>query len=404
MLAITGLFTGRAIFFTLAVVFFSILILSGIWSWFAVRGVRIRRRTRSRRSQVGRNFSEAFTVRNISILPKLWLEVRDHSDLPGHRASHVVPTLGARREYLWRVETPCMVRGAFSLGPITIISGDPFGLFLTPRRINAVEKMIVYPATVSLNRFRLPASIVSGGEPQRYLTQNVTTNAAGVREYVPGDSINRIHWKSTARRGRLFVKEFELDPLVDVWLFVDFSTHSLYEDSSVQRIGNGGTMIPGTNILPPSTEEYSVVIGASLTNHFVDNERALGFIAYVPQRTVFAPERGQRQQTRILETLAIARSQTPQTLREMLSLEIQSLARGATLIMVTSSLDAGWIAEMQLLSRRGIRPMCIFIDPTSFGMVGSSDDIRGRLQLAKIPTITVRKGDDLRTVLEQRPV
>lgn len=408
-LLLTGLFTGRAIFFSLALVFFSIMLLSAIWAWLAVRGLRIGRQTRSRRSQVGHNFAESFIVRNVGILPKLWLEIRDHSDLPGHRASHIVPTLNVRSNYQWRVETPCVSRGSFQLGPMTIISGDPFGLFLTPRRINATQRMIVYPAIIPLKTFHLPTNLLSGGEPQRYQTQNITTNAAGVREYVPGDSINRIHWKSTARRGKLFVKEFELDPFVDVWLFADFSLQSLYEDPALQRIGSTGHVIrnPGqTNVngLPLSTEEYVAVIAASLANYFVDEETALGFITYTPQRNLYTPERGHRQQTRILETLAVARSLSSQSLHETLTMESQNLVRGATLILITSSLEIGWISELQLLGRRGLRPMCIFIDPTSFGMAGTSDEVRGRLNLAKIPTITVRAQDNLAAVLTERAV
>ena len=54
--------------------------------------------------------------------------------------------------------------------------------------------------------------------------------------------------------------------------------------------------------------------------------------------------------------------------------------------------------------RRGIRPMCIFIDPSSFSQYNPSEEIRGMLQLAKIPTITVNKNDDLTVALEQRPL
>lgn len=409
ILLVAGLFTGRAIFFSLALVLFSIMLLSAFWAWLAVRGLRIGRQTRSRRSQVGHNFSESFQVRNVGLLPKLWLEIRDHSDLPGHRASHVVPTLNIRSQYRWRVETACIARGSFQLGPMTIVSGDPFGLFLTPRRIEATQRMIVYPKAVPLRNFHLPANLLSGGEPQRYQTQNVTTNAAGVREYVPGDSINRIHWKSTARRGKLIVKEFELDPFVDIWLFADFSLQSLYEDPSIQRIGNTGHVIRHSggyspNALPPSTEEYIAVITASLANYFIDEETALGFIAHAPQRTFYRPERGHRQQTRILETLAVARSLSPSSLHETMTMESQNVVRGATLILITSSLDIGWIGELQLLARRGIRPICLFVDATTFGMPGSSDEVRGRLHLAKIPTITIRKDDNLAVVLEERPV
>lgn len=404
VLLLTGLFTGQSVFFNLAYLFFGLIILSLLWSWFAVLGVRIARRTRSRRSQVGRNFVEEFAVRNRTLLPKLWLEIRDHSDLPGHRASYVVPTLMPRRSHEWTIETPSVVRGEFQLGPMTVISGDPFGLFLTPRRIEATERILVYPATVPISTMRLPQGILTGGEAQRRLTQNITTNAAGVRDYVPGDSINRVHWKSTARRGKIIVKEFEIDPVVDIWLFVDFSSESLYEEATVQRVGQTGTIIPGSQAIPPSTEEYSAIIAASLASHFIDAERAIGFAAYTPAREVYHPDRGHRQLTRILEALAVARSFSEHSLKEMLTLETTHVTRGATLILITSSVETNWISALQGISRRGIRPFCIHIDPTSFGLYGKSDEVRGTLQLAQIPVLPIRKGNNLSMALAQRPI
>lgn len=400
---LTGLFTGRTFFFNLAYLFSGLLIVSFLWSWLAVRWITINRRTRTRRSQVGRTFEEVFTVRNTGVIPKLWLEVRDYSDLPGHRASHVVPWMVGRGRYTWRAETPCISRGEFRLGPLTVISGDPFGLFLSPRWIPATSRVIVYPATVNLTRFELPIGTLSGGEAQRRRTHYVTTNAAGVRDYVPGDSFNRIHWRSSARKNRLIVKEFEIDPLVDIWVFADFSAASLVEPN-VQRVGQTGPIIPRNSGIPPSTEEYVVVAAASLAQHFINLERAVGFAAYTPNREVHQPERGNRQMTHIFESLAVARSFSNYNLAQMLTLETPYFTRGTTLIIVTASLDPAWIVEAQVLSRRGIRPMCILIDPHSFGGQIRSDEVRGRLQLAKIPTIVVRNGDDLANALAQRPL
>ena len=401
---LTGLFTGRALFFNLAYLLAAVMVISLIWAWLSVRGIALGRSTRTRRSQVGRIFRESFRVRNTNLLPKLWLEIRDHSTLPGHRASHVVPTLFSRGNYQWDVETTCVARGEYQLGPLTVISGDPFGFFLTPRRINVTERVIIYPMTVAVNDFILPMGFLSGGDAQRHLTHQVTTNASSIRPYVTGDSMNRIHWKSTARTGDLMVKEFELDPLVDIWLFNDFSSDSLYEDPSIQRVGQIGNIIPGTQTIPASTEEYGVIIAASLAQYFVESERAVGYAAYTPYRQVFQPDRGNRQLTRILQTLAVARSTSNHSLKEMLSLETPHFTRGTTLIIITSSCDIEWVAEAQILIRRGIRPMCIFIDPNTFNHYSDSDEMRGMLQLAKIPTIIISKNDDLTAALEQRPI
>lgn len=404
LVLLTGLFTGRAFFFNLAYLLGGLLIISLLWSFTAVRWIGISRRTRARRAQVGRSLDEVFTVTNRAILPKLWLEVRDESDLPGHRASHVVPALGARSSYRWTVETPCLVRGEFRLGPMSIISGDPFGLFSSPRKLGATSKVIVYPATIPVNKFELPMGVLSGGDAERRRAQFVTTNAAGVREYVYGDSFNRIHWSSSARKDRLMVKEFEIDPQADVWLFVDFSRASLVEASSVRRMNGDGPVIPGSPAIPASTEEYAVVIAASLAQYFVENERALGFVAYVPHREVYQPERGNRQLMHILETLAIARSRSAYSLGQTLSLETPTLTRGTTLVIVTASLDPAWITEAQILSRRGIRPMCVLIDPASFGGSIRTDHTRSMLRLGKIPSILIRQGDDLTAALAQRPL
>jgi uncharacterized protein (DUF58 family) len=399
---ILGFATGRSFFFNVAFVLGLLMIIAFVWAWLAVRWIGIQRRTRTRRAQVGKIMDEEFAVRNTSILPKLWIEIRDQSDLPGHRASQVVPALGGRGRHHWQVQTPCLVRGEFRLGPMSIISGDPFGLFLFPRLIPASSRVIVYPATVDVARFELPVGMLSGGEAQRRRTHYVTTNAAGVRDYVTGDSYNRIHWKSTARKNRLIVKEFEIDPLVDIWIFADFSANSLVEPY-VERLGGTGAVIPRSGGIPPSTEEYGVVIAASLAQHFINQERSVGFAAYIPQRVIHQPERGSRQITHIFESLAVARSLSTHTLGQMLTLETPYMGRGTTLIIVTSSLDTSWVSEAQILTHRGIRPMCVFVEPTSFGGVQSSDEIRGMLQAVRMPTIVVRNGDDLGTVLSQRP-
>lgn len=398
---LTGLFTGRAVFFNIAYLFAGLLIVSLLWAWLSVQGVSIGRKTRARRAQVGRNLEEVFIVQNRALLPKLWLEVRDESELPGHRASHIVPPLGLKGKYRWYVETPCLTRGEFRLGPVTVLSGDPFGLFISPRKLEGVSKVTVYPATVPVNRFQLPIGVLSGGEAQRQRSQHITTNAAGVREYVPGDSFNRIHWASTARRDRLMVKEFEIDPMVDIWLFMDFSQASLIEDATVKRINETGPVIPTAAGIPPSTEEYGVVIGASLAQHFIEQERALGFAAYIPHREVYQPERGNRQLLHIFQTLAVARSLSTYTLGQMLTLETPYLTRGTTLVIVTSSLDASWISQAQILARKGIRPVCVLIDPASFGGSSSVDDTRAMLRLGKIPTLVVRRDDDLTAALAQ---
>ncbi|MER3513522.1 MAG: DUF58 domain-containing protein, partial [Chloroflexota bacterium] len=176
---IWALNTGRALPFNLTYLLAGLLILSFLWTWTSVNWVRVSRQTRARRAQVGRTLEERFAVRNTGVLPKLWLEVRDESELPGHYASHVVHSLGAGRERSWVVRTLCRQRGRYRLGPMTLISGDPFGLFQMERHLAPTSHVVVYPLTVDLRSFALPLGVLPGGDALRRRTHYITANAAG---------------------------------------------------------------------------------------------------------------------------------------------------------------------------------------------------------------------------------
>ncbi|MFQ5578190.1 MAG: DUF58 domain-containing protein, partial [Anaerolineae bacterium] len=210
--------TTDPLFFTLAYLLGAILILSFVWTWLNIHWIKITRQTRALRSQVGEMIEERFMVLNTGLLPKLWLELEDHSTLPGHRASHVISGLRGKHRHTRIVRTMCLRRGRFKLGPVTVITGDPFGLFTFTRQLPLSSHLVVYPYTIPLPYYQPLLGEITGGEAVHRRTHYVTTNVAGVRDYAPGDSFNRIHWPSTARTNRLIVKEFELDPMADVWL------------------------------------------------------------------------------------------------------------------------------------------------------------------------------------------
>lgn len=401
--ALLGLFSGRALFLQMAALLAALLPLAYAWAWLGMRGIILHRRTLARRSQVGRDLEEEFRVINRHWLPKLWLELSDHSDLPGHRCDQLVTHLGPRGTREWRAQTPCRARGVYRLGPMDLQGGDPFGLFTLRRRLPRAASVVVYPATLPISRFQMPRGLLSGGGQQRRRAHFVTTNADGVREYHHGDSFNRIHWRSTARHNQLMVKEFELDPLADVWLFVDFSAASLFEAESVRRLSRTGNLLITGGQLPDSTEEYVVVCAASLAHYFIQLERALGFVAYTPQHELHQPERGERQLERILQSLATARSFSNYTLAQMLVLDTPNITRGTTLVIITASLDSEWVTQARVLSRRGITPICVLVEAGSFGAAnGEPEQLQSLLRLARIPTAVVRRGDHVAAALEQR--
>jgi uncharacterized protein (DUF58 family) len=337
------------------------------------------------------------------LLPKLWLEIYDHSELPGHRASHVVSNLGSRSSISWSVRTLCIRRGEFLLGPLRVVSGDPFGLFEIERKISATSKLVIYPATVPISDFTLPSGLLPGGDALRRRTHYITTNASGVRDYVPGDSFSRIHWRSTARRDRLIVKEFELDPLADIWVILD-AERAVHVGEYNPTDADADKMPWEINTqftIPPTTEEYAVTIAASLAHFFLGRDRAVGLATSGQRHESIQVDRGPRQLTKILETLAVIQARGAMPLEQLLTLEGDQLTRGTTVIVITPSTRESWATSAHRLLRRGVRVIAVLVDPESFGGRPGMRQLASRLGIANIPTHVVRKGDDRLLALHQ---
>jgi uncharacterized protein (DUF58 family) len=391
--------TGRALWFNLAYLFTAVLVVSYFWAWANVNCLQIVRQTRSQRSQVGEVAEERFLVHNRSVLPKLWVEVRDHSDLPDHHASWVVSSLGANRSRGWAVRTVCRQRGRFTLGPITLTSSDPFGLFENRKRLAATSSIVVYPLVVDLPHFYLPSGELPGGGAMRRRTHYVTTNVSGVRDYFPGDSFNRIHWPSTARTGRLIVKEFELDPTADVWLFLDMEGAVQADRLWQEEPGQSPGLWSGRPPLLPSTEEYAVSLAASLAKHFLARNRAVGLIAYAQSREALPPDRSERQLTKIMETLAVIRAVGTVPLAQIIAAEGKGLGRNTSAVVMTPSDDLKWVDSLRDLRRRGIRGIGVVLDTATFGRPTATDAVLAGLRQNGIRSYRVCEGDSLAAAL-----
>jgi uncharacterized protein (DUF58 family) len=403
---VVALATGRGLFYNLTYLIAAIIVLSYLWTWASINWVQVSRYTWAKKAEVGKTSEERFIVRNTGLLPKLWLEVRDHSDLPDHQASQVINSFRARGERGWTVRTLCRQRGRFTLGPITLSTGDPFGLFRMQRELPQTSAIIVYPAIVELAAFATPTGQLPGGDALRRRTHYVTTNVRGVRDYAPGDSFNRIHWPSSARKERLIVKEFELDPMADIWLFLDMdrSVQAKLEWTPVLE-RRGPALLWATRPrleLVPTTEEYGVTITASLAKHFIVRNRAVGLVAHAQQREVIPADRGERQLSKILETLAVIKGEGRIPLAQVMAAEGMHLGRGTTVVVITSSPDEDWVITSRHLERRGLRMIAVLIAPDSFGGEWEVEKVMAELAAGGTPTYLVREGDDLAAALSQR--
>jgi uncharacterized protein (DUF58 family) len=381
-----------------------LLLLAWLLTALSLRGVSLERRARSSRAGVGDVFEEHFDIANNSRIMKLWLEVANETKIPNATGSRILTLLRGRQKRSYTARVRLISRGGFSLGPTTLTSGDPFGIFRVSRKFPAVSSLIVFPMLFPVRDFLSPPGLLPGGKAIRRKSIDVTPHASGVREYVSGDPMKRIHWPTSIRRGQLMVKEFEQDPQAEVWFFLD--TH---KNVHVAKSGAFHEAPPNEDLfllrrrqvkLPPSTLEYSISITASLAHYFIEQRRSVGLVTSSERAYEVIPaERSERQEGKILEALAFLQGESTITLPGLVSAQIGQLPVGSSAILVTPMPWSELLLAVDSLQRRSLRPVVVLLMAQSFGGRQSNEHLARSLMERNVPVCPVYCDADLSETL-----
>jgi len=175
-----------------------------------------------------------------------------------------------------------------------------------------------------------------------------TVSVDTVREYNPGEPLKTIHWPTTARRGSLYVRQFEHMPSSDWWIFLDMESR--------HQVGGGSD----------STEEHGVILAASLAARGIKEGHRVGMVACGQELTWIPPRRSSSQLGEILRALA-AIHPGDRPLADLLRQAQRSTQRGASVILITPNLAGEWAANLIQLMRSDITPTVLLFDPLTFG-------------------------------------
>lgn len=321
-----------------------------VWARSLAQGLQLTRETRFGWAQVGDRLEERFTLVNHSIVPALWVEVIDHSTLPDYQVSRVTG-IGGQTKNQWQTQGICTRRGLFTLGPTSLHAGDPFGLYSVSLHYPNFVTLTVTPPVIPLPAIEIaPGGRVGEGRP-RANTLERTVSAAGVRDYVPGDTLNWIHWRTSARRNSLFVRLFDSTPAGDWWIFLDL-------DQQVQVSHDEA-----------ATEEHGVMLAASLADRGLREGRAVGLVTHGEALAWLSAQPGDGQRQAILRTLALVKP-GPRSLAELLARARPTFGQLSSLIIITPAISGNWVEALLPLLRRGAIATVLLLDPVSFGGVG----------------------------------
>lgn len=393
--------TGSALYVRLTYLSAALLIVAFIWARFSLSGVRLRRNARSLRASVGDMFEETFELKNNSRFPRLYVEVVNESTIPQAAGSRIMTWIRAGQDRTYQARSWLTRRGGYPLGPTTLTSGDPFGLFPVKQTIAPADRLLVLPLMVPIDNFFSPLGLLPGGKAIRRKAHEVTPHASGLREYAPGDPLKRIHWPSTVRRDRLMVKEFEQDPQAEVWIFVD-AQRAVQAEQPQDEAGAWQEWIFSRRpelTLAPSTLEYAVCIAASLAHYFIGQRRAVGLVTGGPLYTVIPAERSERQEGKVLETLAFVQGEGELPLTSLVDLQAPQMPFGSSALLITPSVDDNVLLAAELLQRRNLLPVVILLMAETFGGEPGSQSLADKLAARNVPVCRVANGADLHTTL-----
>ncbi|HYH93539.1 MAG TPA: DUF58 domain-containing protein [Candidatus Saccharimonadales bacterium] len=296
---------------------------------------------------VGDRMRVTYTLRNSSRLPKLWLEVHNPTTLPGGLPGRAI-SLGGDNERSWLIRAPLTRRGHFRIEPLHIRTGDPFGFFEASATVGQGVSVVVYPRLEPLPAWRLPSASLEGSHASPERTLQTTPLATTVRPYAPGDSMNRIHWRSTARHGEIQVKEFDLEQTADAWIILDLQR-------SVQT-GRG----------EESTAEAAIRAAASIADKALTENRALGMTVNAARTAYLPADRGGRQHQKVMQLLAAVEADASSPLVETLIGSVGRLRRGMTAVVITASLDPSWVRPLAALRARGVSCVVVTVDSVAY--------------------------------------
>jgi uncharacterized protein (DUF58 family) len=246
----------------------------------------------------------------------------------------------------------CGHRGFYTFGPASIQSGDLFGFFTDEREIKRLDYLIVYPKILPIEHLGIP-SLQPLGEMRirSHLFQDPILTM-GIREYFPGDSLRRIHWKSTARLGRLQTKVFEPTTTVDMGIFLDVRTVQPPLWGSVPELLELAIIVAGSISKAALDEGYRVGLYANQNSMSVD-----GFVRIPP---------GQHggQLPRILEALALIHPTETTQMARLIINESRNLPWGSTMVVVSATVTGALIETLFQMKRVGRRVVLITIGNT----------------------------------------
>jgi uncharacterized protein (DUF58 family) len=372
--------TQDRIIFTILYLFLGALLLGLYWSRKSIRSLEFERKM-TPYAFINETVQVDITIQNTGWLPVPWLKIQDAlpNEISEFGSFRQILSLGPKEKRKYSYLLAAKKRGYYRIGPFSLVTGDLFGLANEIRSEIQPEHLTVYPRVVPLKFVKMPSSSPIGVIRNLQPIFEDPCKCAGKRDYLPGDSMRRIDWKTSAAVGRFQVKVF--DPSIDLQVFLVLNLN--LDDYETK--------------FKSSAIELAILSGASISRWVIDQRLAIGLhINGIDQGNpmrkfdVIPPIKGRTQLIRILESLARSQSGNLPPITDVIAEYGSTLGWGTTLILITGSAHEKLLDQLFRLRRQGIQVVLIIC-----GEVSKLSEISFRAKYFGIPVYSFVSEKDL---------
>lgn len=294
---------------------------------------------------IGENISLRYHIKNRSFLSIPLIEVRSHVSrrLTGLEAEKEVIALERKEEFSKTETLTLKRRGFYELGDMELTVQDVFRFFSFRKVISSNTSLTVYPRIIQLSTFEIMASQQIGELRVFDQAFQDKSRTSSIKPYQEGDSIKRVHWKMSAKKDEIIVKDYENRGDTHVAVFID--NYRKHFDRDVDR----------------RLEDKAVDVAICMVNFCLEQHVQIVLETQKGHESVRITGQQKSDLKPYLEKMALFKGDGDKDFKAFLAPRVETIRKGTTVIIVTPCLDKSMGAQGIRLKMNNLNPLFIVV-------------------------------------------
>ena len=294
---------------------------------------------------IGDQINIGYRIENRSVFYVPFLEVRSaiSKRLTGAMDPPEITSMDSKSNFIRGQSVTLKRRGYYELGDIEITLRDVFRLFSFKKMIASEGALMVYPEVINLYSFEISASQQLGELRVFDPAFEDKSRIASLRGYQEGDSMKRVHWSMTAKKGDVIVKNYENRGDTHVALLVDNDIQHYIRDED-RRL-----------------EDKVVDAALCMTNYCLSHNIKMTLDTQRGEVPLHITGDQKSDLKPFLEAFALFQGNGKQDFKTFMIPRIPTIPKGSTVIVVTPNLNKEMGAQGLQLKMNNLNPLFMVV-------------------------------------------